>query len=218
MASSEKTPLKFNERMSYSAWRNKVKMWEIVTSIDKKERVITVLLDTLEGNVKAEKAVQDLRAEELNTTDGINILLNKLVVFKNEKVDEAYNAYSKFITFQKHSEMIMTDYIVEYEDLHCAMVEHDMQLPDNVQAFKLLDGANLSEDDRKLVLALANDIKLQIMQSALKRLFSVSRDKDGDSSNSLLIKQEEAFYLKKGSFSKGNYKKETSLNPLNKQG
>ena len=218
MASSEKTPLKFNERMSYSAWRNKVKMWEIVTSIDKKERVITVLLDTLEGNVKAEKAVQDLRAEELNTTDGINILLNKLVVFKNEKVDEAYNAYSKFITFQKHSEMIMTDYIVEYEDLHCAMVEHDMQLPDNVQAFKLLDGANLSEDDRKLVLALANDIKLQIMQSALKRLFSVSQDKDGDSSNSLLIKQEEAFYLKKGSFSKGNHKKETSLNPLNKQG
>ena len=218
MASSEKTPLKFNERMSYSAWRNKVKMWEIVTSIDKKERVITVLLDTLEGNVKAEKAVQDLRAEELNTTDGINILLNKLVVFKNEKVDEAYNAYSKFITFQKHSEMIMTDYIVEYEDLHCAMVEHDMQLPDNVQAFKLLDGANLSEDDHKLVLALANDIKLQTMQSVLKCLFSVNQDKDGDSSNSLLIKQEEAFYLKKGSFSKGNHKKETSLNPLNKQG
>ena len=98
------------------------------------------------------------------------------------------------------------------------MVEHDMQLPDNVQAFKLLDGTNLSEDDHNLVLALANDIKLQTMQSALKRLFSVNQDKDGDSSNSLLIKQEEAFYSKKGNFSKGNYKKETSLNPLNKKG
>ena len=97
------------------------------------------------------------------------------------------------------------------------MVEHDMQLPDNVQAFKLLDGTNLSEDDHKLVLALANDIKLQTMQSALKRLF-VNQDKDGDSSNSLLIKQEEAFYSRKGSFSKGNHKKETSLNPLNKKG
>ena len=95
------------------------------------------------------------------------------------------------------------------------MVEHDMQLPDNVQAFKLLDGTNLSEDNHKLVLALANDIKHQTMQSALKRLFIV---KDGDSSNSLLIKQEEAFYSRKGSFSKGNYKKETSLNPLNKKG
>ena len=34
-----------------------------------------------------------------------------------------------------------------------------MQLPDNIQAFKLLGGANLSEDDCKLVLALASDIK-----------------------------------------------------------
>ena len=148
----------------------------------------------------------------------MNILSNKLDVFKSEKVDEACNAYSKFITFQKHSQMTMTDYIVEYEHLYCAMAEHDMKLLDNVQTFKLLDGADLSEDDRKLVLALANDIKLQIMESALKRLFSVSRDKDGDSSNSLLTKQEEAFYSKKGSFSKGNYKKETHLNPLNKKG
>ena len=160
-------------------------MWEIVTSVDKKERAIIVLLDALEGNVKAKKAVQDLRVEELNTTDGMNILLNKLdVVFKIEKVDEAYNAYSKFITFQKHSEMM----IVEYEHLYCAMIEHNMQLPDNVQAFKLLDGANSSEDDRKLVLALANYINLQTMQSALKRLFNVNRDKDSDSSNSLLNK------------------------------
>ena len=119
MASSKKTPPKFNEKMSYSAWRNKINMWEIVTSVDKKERAIIVLLDALEGNVKAEKAVQDLREEALNTTDGANILLNKSdVVFKSEKVDKAYNAYSKFITFQKHSEMTMTDYIVEYEHLY----------------------------------------------------------------------------------------------------
>ena len=64
-----------------------------------------------------------------------------------------------------------------------------MQLLDNAQAFKLLDGANLSEDDCKLVLALANDIKLQTMQSALKRLFSLNRDRDGDSSNLLLNKK-----------------------------
>ena len=65
-------------------------MWEIVTSVDKKERATVVLLDALEGNVKATKAVQDLRAEELNMTDGMNILLHKLdIVFKNEKVDKA---------------------------------------------------------------------------------------------------------------------------------
>ena len=83
------------------------------------------------------------------------------MLFLSDQVDEAYNAYPKFITFQKHSEMTITDYIVEYEHLYCKMVEYNMQLPDNVQAFKLLDGANLSEDDRKLVLALANDINFR---------------------------------------------------------
>ena len=43
------------------------------------------------------------------------------------------------------------------------MFQHDMQITDNVQVFKLLVGANLSEDDGKLVLLLANDRKLQIM-------------------------------------------------------
>ena len=137
MAPSKKTSPKFNEKMSYSARKDKIKMWEIVTSADKKERAIIVLLDAFEGNVKAEK--------ELNTTDDMNIL-NKLdVVFKSEKVDKAYNANSKFITFQKHSEMTMTDYIVEYQQLYCAMVEHDMPLPDNAQVFKFIDGANLSK-------------------------------------------------------------------------
>ena len=38
-------------------------MWEIVTSVDKKQRVIVVLLDALEGNVKAEKVVQGGRTQ-----------------------------------------------------------------------------------------------------------------------------------------------------------
>ena len=29
------------------------------------------------------------------------------------------------------------------------MIERDMSLPDNVQAFKLFDGSNLSEDEHK---------------------------------------------------------------------
>ena len=78
--------------------------------------MIGVLLDALKGNVKAEKAVLDLRPVEPNTTGGMKILLNKSdIVFKSEKVHEACNAYFKFITFQKYSEMTMTHYILEYE-------------------------------------------------------------------------------------------------------
>ena len=47
-------------------------------------------------------------------------------------------------------------HIVEYIHLYWAMIEHDIPLPDNVKTFKLLEGANLSEDKHKLTLALAN--------------------------------------------------------------
>ena len=39
--------------------------------LKKKDRAIVVLLESLEGNVKAEKAVQDLKASEINIDDGM---------------------------------------------------------------------------------------------------------------------------------------------------
>ena len=82
--------------MSHSTWRNKIKMWEIVTTVDKKERAIIVLLDALEGHIKAEKAVRDIRAEVLNTNKGMAVIFQKLdILFKNKTVDDANNAYSE---------------------------------------------------------------------------------------------------------------------------
>ena len=76
-------------------------MWEIVTSVDKKERAIIVLLDALERNVKPEKAVQDSRAEELNMTDGMNIFLNKLdVVLKVKKLMKLIMLIPNLILFK----------------------------------------------------------------------------------------------------------------------
>lgn len=33
----------------------------------------------------------------------------------------------------------MANYKVEYEQLYYAMIEHDMPLPDNIQAFNLIE-------------------------------------------------------------------------------
>ena len=44
-------------------------MWQLVTCIEKKEQGIIVLLESLEGNSKAEKAVPDLTAAEVNTEE-----------------------------------------------------------------------------------------------------------------------------------------------------
>ena len=48
------------------------------------------------------------------------------------------------------------------------------ETPSPVLAFKLLDGSNISDDKRKLALALGKDMKYEEMKSALKSLFNKS--------------------------------------------
>ena len=57
----------FTKTMLYKTWKNKLKMWQ----------PIVVLLDSLESDAKAEKAVADIRAEEINN-DGIKVITDEL--------------------------------------------------------------------------------------------------------------------------------------------
>ena len=64
-----------------------------MTSVEAKQQGIDVLLDSLDGNAKAEKDVSELTAAELNIENRLNLLLEKL----EETIDEAYNVYSFFV-------------------------------------------------------------------------------------------------------------------------
>ena len=190
---SKKSPPKFKDGVSYVSWKNKIEMWALVTSIPKKEQAIVVLLEALDENVKAEKAVSELTASNLNVDTGLKLLLDKLdLTFKAEKVDDACSAYSNFNVFVKKEEISMNDYILEFEHLYYKMAEHDMKLPDTILAFKLLDGAGLNEAQRQLALTLGNDLTFSSMKSALKRIFS--RSVDQAETSEVKIK-EEAFFV-----------------------
>ena len=76
----------------------------------------------------------------------------------------------------KSPHISMNDYIIEFEHRYFKTVQYDMKLPDIVLAFKLLDGARLTDDQRQLVLTLGNDLKFSSMKSALKRIFSKVED------------------------------------------
>ena len=82
------------------------------------------------------------------------------------------------------------------------MTEHDMKLPDAVLAFKLLDGASLSQEERQLALAVGNDLKLVTMKSALKMVFTKPGTEQSlcNDMATMQIKQEDVFYNKSGRF------------------
>lgn len=178
---------------------NKIQIWQLVTSIPKSEQGIVILLESLEHDVKAQKTASDFTVNELNSDEGMKILMNKLdSIFQNETTDEAYEAYIKFLNLTRKDHCDMSDYVLEFENLYKHGKEFRMNMLDPVLVFEHLDGSNAANNDCKLTLALGKDTKFDHMKHALKRLFSKL-----PSSLSLLlitwtsnIKEKEAFYAK----------------------
>ena len=168
-------------------------MWKI----PKEQQAIIVLLEALAGNAKAEKAVSELTATDINNENGLKPFIEKLdKVFESGKIDEAYLVYSRFINFHKSDEMSMADCIIEFKHLYHKMTNHEMPLSNAVLTFKLLDGAKLDEDEIKLALALGNNLEFETRKSALKRIFTKSTVANESFYDTNSIKQEEAFYSK----------------------
>ena len=75
-------------------------MWKIVTPIPKEQQAIIVSLEVLEGNAKAEKAVAELTAIDVNNKNGTKLLIEKSdKIFESDKIDEAYLVYSSLEIF-----------------------------------------------------------------------------------------------------------------------
>ena len=69
-----------------------------------------------------------------------------------------------------------------------------MKLADAVLTFKLLNGANIIGDERKLALTVCNDLNFDKMKSASKRLFSKS---SLNPNSNVKINKKNLFYSKR---------------------
>ena len=73
---SKKTPPKFFS--PYSEWKEKVLMWQMVTSVPKKEQGILVRLVSFEDDKSAERTISRMKKETLNQEDGLDQLIKEL--------------------------------------------------------------------------------------------------------------------------------------------
>ena len=53
------------------------------------------------------------------------------------------------------------------------MIQHDMKLSDPVLTFRLLDGANILKDEKKLVLTFCVDLKYEKNEICTKTIFCI---------------------------------------------
>ena len=67
--------------------------------------------------------------------------------------------------------MGIDDFISKFEHVYYKFQKQDMNLPDTVIAFMLLESCNLEEKDKKLIFSAMSEITFDNMKSALKRVF-----------------------------------------------
>ena len=186
---SYKNPPSLEKEKDYQQWKNEVKMWQLVTDLDKKKRGLALAL-SLQG--KPREVALELDPVKLNADDGVDVLVELDKVFEKDKMDQAYSAYTAFDKFRRGGSMTMSAYIIEFEQKYNKCKKYEMALPDAMLAFKLLDNAGLSQSDRQLALTACSDLKFDTMKAALNRIFG-TKSPLLDSAAAVTVKEESAF-------------------------
>ena len=189
-------PPKFHK--DYKTWKQEIDLWTNVTGLAKAKRGIAVCL-TLKG--KAKEVGLEL-GEDLGGEDGLGHLLRKLdTLFLKTKNESNYEAYKNFDTIKRKANENIADNIVDFDSLYTKIRKREMVLPEAALAFKLLDGAGLTENQRQLALTACSDLKYENMKAALKRVFGGALSDHGATEDkAIFMKQEVVYSASNGGF------------------
>ena len=141
---------------TYERYRQELKAWQEVTDIPKTKQGIAIALslpqDSGESGIR-EKVFDEIELKDLKKENGLEILINFLD--KTLGKDDLSDSLEKFEDFEDYchgqNETIL-DYISRFDQKYNRLKKLGMELPSAIVAFKLLRRANITRDERLLVL------------------------------------------------------------------
>ena len=153
----------------FEDWLHETEIWQCLTDLEKNKQGPAIYLSLDE---KIRKTCSDIKVKDLNSDDGVNILINKLKsLFAKDSNQAAYLAYDKFETFKRPVDMNIVDFINEFERLYNNIKKYDMELPTGVLAYRLLKSADISEDKQQLARATLPEFSYECMKRQLKAIY-----------------------------------------------
>ena len=148
--SSIKSPPAFNpeEGDDYESWKSDVNVWRLFTK-DEEKRLGPAVYLSLKGS--ARDAVRELEPAELTTGDGIKKITDILDrIYLSDESTRAYHAFKEFVEHRRESGTNYSNFIIEFEKRYREVKRYKLELPPGVQAYFLLQAANLPPDLERL--------------------------------------------------------------------
>ena len=170
---------------NYELWKLQTQAWTVVTELSKEKQAVAVALSLSEDDKRRikEKVFGELELDVLNSENGMSVLFEFLDKYLLE--DELMNKWNKFEDFEKferkHGQNIR-EYVANFDLKFRKLEKMHIKLPSEILAFKLLRNANLSKQERMLVLTGVNfaekeNMYLQTKQSLIKFLGDLTEEK-----------------------------------------
>ena len=148
------------EESEYKGWRSQVEDWLIVGAKDIEYPGLEIRM-SLRG--KALAVTEELDRNTLKEKEGQKIILDKLdKVYKKDTLMENYGKMKKYFKMERGSAEKMRNFVVRYEKAayECSRALGKEMLEGEAKGFHVLEQANLTDNQKQMVLAAVGEEKL----------------------------------------------------------
>ncbi len=169
---SYKAPPAFKEGECYDDWKLDIELWKEFTSLAKKKQGTALLLELKEGKVK--NAVRSLGKDVLAAEDGLDKIVAHLdKIYKEDAAHLTYRVYCKFEKYERPENMNLQSYMAEFEKMLADLKRHNITLPEEVMAYRVLNSANMPPEKVDLALATVKALTYKDMCTTIGKIFFV---------------------------------------------
>ena len=203
-------PPTYNAKVkSYERYKQELLAWSEITELDVKKQGVVIALSLPEDDESKirEKVFDQISLDDLKEDTGLNTLIT--FMDKHLAKDDLADSLAKFEDFEdfrRSQSQSVEEYISVFDAKYRKIEKKNMKLPPEILAFKLLRRANISKEEKMLVLTGMNyDNKLTLYEEAKKSLKKFKGDicSDSNSTSSTTtctssIKLEPAFLAQHG--------------------
>ena len=167
-----KSPPVLHEGISYEEWKRDLEIWQLLKCATAEEEG-PLIYRTLSGQAKA--SVNDLTPAQIGANDGLQQIITRLEkLYLSDANQRIFKILDKFEKFKRPNSMSISNFILQFENLHNSVKAHKCTYPDGVLAYRLLKSANLSPHHEEMCKATVETGKwsYQTVVDQLKKIFN----------------------------------------------
>ena len=154
MAQNIQPPSFISETKTYAEYKQDLKRWSRISTLDKKlqAEIVIYYLDGHPSRIK-EKIVTKIGDDLIGKEDGIDLLLKFLdTIYGKDDMADVWDKYKLFSNYQRKQNEDIVNFLPNWEMCYQKLKATGCEYSDLVLGLKLLEDAQLSDMDTKLVL------------------------------------------------------------------